>query len=79
MNDWRDRIVSNPNILHGKPCFKNTRIPAALVLGFLAEGNDVKRIIEELPDLTPEDIFAALSYARDLATFETVSETVSIE
>ncbi len=73
MNDWHVRISSNPQILRGKPCFKNTRIPAALILGYLAEGKDANEIIEEFPDLTVADISAALAYARDLASYETVS------
>lgn len=73
MNDWHGRISSNPQILRGKPCFNNTRIPAALILGYLAEGKDADEIIEEFPDLTLPDISAALAYARDLASYETVS------
>jgi len=37
-NTWSTRIESDPNILRGKPCVKGTRIPAALVLGYLAAG-----------------------------------------
>jgi uncharacterized protein (DUF433 family) len=71
--DWRDRIVSDPMVLHGKPCIKNTRIPAAMILGYLAAGYDATRIIEEFPLLTKSDIDACLAYARDLATFEVVA------
>ena len=68
--EWRERIVSDPGVLRGKPCFKNTRIPVALVLGYLADGRDTSGILREFPDLTAEDVSAALSYARDLANFE---------
>lgn len=67
---WRDRIVSEPGILRGKPCFKNTRIPVALVLGYVAAQKSNGEILAEFPDLSEADIAAALDYARDLADFE---------
>ena len=71
--NWRDRIISDPLILRGKPCIKGTRIPVALILGFAASGNDAPAIIKQFPDLTPEDIAACLDFARDLASFEVVA------
>lgn len=68
--DWRDHIVSTPDVLHGKPRIKGTRIPVSLVLGYLASGNTVGEIIAEFPDLTKEQIVACLDYARDLSEFE---------
>jgi uncharacterized protein (DUF433 family) len=68
--EWRERIVSDPQVLRGKPCFKDTRIPVALVLGYLAAGRDTGGVLREFPDLAAEDVAAALSYARDLADFE---------
>ena len=69
---WQDRIVSNPDVLKGKPRIKDTRIPAALILGYLAAGSTTEQIIAEFPDLKAEDIAACLDYARDLASFEAV-------
>ena len=67
--EWRNRIVSDPAIVRGKPCIKGTRTPAALVLGYLAAGKSVNEIIRDLPDLTAADVAACLSYARDLADY----------
>lgn len=67
---WQDRIISTADVLKGKPRIKNTRIPASLILGYLAAGSTVEEIIGEFPDLTAEDIAACLDYARDLADFE---------
>ena len=67
---WQDRISSDPEILRGKPCIKGTRIPVALVLGYLAAGKTNLEIVAEFPDLSKADISAALDYARDLADFE---------
>jgi len=73
MKKWQERIESDPRVLRGKPCIKGTRIPAALILGYLAIGRQVGQIIEQYPDLTPADIAACLDFARDLADFESVA------
>jgi uncharacterized protein (DUF433 family) len=67
---WQDYIESTPNVLRGKPRLKGTRIPASLVLGYLAAGNSPEQIIAEFPNHTAEQIAACLDYARDLADFE---------
>ena len=69
---WKTRIESDPRILRGKPCIKGTRIPVALILGYLAAGKSAEQIVAEFPDLTADDITSALDYARDLADFEAV-------
>ena len=68
--DWRNHIVSTPDILRGKPRIKGTRIPVSLVLGYLAAGRTIDEIIKEFPDITREQITACLDYARDLSEFE---------
>jgi uncharacterized protein (DUF433 family) len=68
--DWRKRIVSTADTLAGRPRIIGTRIPASLVLGYLAAGNTPAQIREELPDITDEQIAACLDFARDLAEYE---------
>ena len=62
--------MSDAAVLRGKPCFRGTRIPVALIFGYLGAGSTVEQTIEEFPDLTPDDIAAAFRYARDLAGYE---------
>ena len=69
---WKQHVVSDPEILRGKPRIKGTRIPVGLVLGHLAAGKTVADIVAEFPDLTSEQIGACLDYARELAEFESV-------
>lgn len=71
--NWRERIDSNPEILGGKPRVKGTRIPASLVLGYLAAGSSHQQITAQFPDLTSEDIMACLDFARDLAEYQVVA------
>jgi uncharacterized protein (DUF433 family) len=68
--DWRQFIVSTPNVLRGKPRIDGTPIPVALVLGYLASGVGPDEIRAEFPDVRPEHISACLDYARELAEFE---------
>lgn len=68
--NWKDYIVSTPDILNGKPRINGTRIPVSLILGYLAAGNSFDEIIKEFPDITREQIAACLDYARDLSAFE---------
>ena len=70
---WRDHIISTPDILRGKPRIKGTRIPVSLLLGYLAAGWTADQIIEEFPDLKEIQIHACLDYARQLAEFEEVA------
>jgi len=63
MVTYTDRIVVNPKILSGKPVFKGTRIPISIVLKMLRDGTSFKKIMEECPKLTEEDIKAALDYS----------------
>lgn len=68
--DWREHILSDPQILRGKPCIKGTRIPVALVPGYLAAGRDAAAIQREFPDLKTANAVARLHDARELAEFE---------
>jgi len=65
------RISSDPDICHGKPCIKGTRIPVYLIVSLVAEGESVESIIQDYPSLTPEDIKAAIYYAAKLCEYET--------
>jgi uncharacterized protein (DUF433 family) len=69
---WRQHIVSTPDVLSGKPRIDGTRIPVALILGYLAAGKTYDEVISEFPDLRREDIAACLEYARDLAEYKVV-------
>ena len=63
---WQERIVIAPDLHHGDPCIKGTRIPVATIVGSLADGMSPKEIQDHYPQLTDEDIRAALAYAADV-------------
>lgn len=70
MEKWRERIVIDPRICHGKPCIRGTRIMVSVILDNLAEGWTPEEIVAEYPPLTIEDIQAAIAYAADLVREE---------
>jgi uncharacterized protein (DUF433 family) len=66
--DWRTRIVSDPDILLGKPTIKGTRIAVEFVIGCFAGGWSLAQILESYQQVSREDVLAALAYARHAAS-----------
>ena len=64
--EWRDRIVSDPNVLMGKPAIRGTRISVELILGWLANGWSFDDIIAAYPHIVRDDVLAALAFAAEL-------------
>ena len=60
--DWKTIITVNPEQCGGRPCVRGMRIRINDVLDLLAVGLTPEQIIDELPDLTKEDIAACLMY-----------------
>ena len=56
-------IVTDPQILSGKPSIAGTRIPVSLIVNLLDHGYDVARVIQAYPILTERDVRAAVEYA----------------
>lgn len=63
----RSRVTVDPGVCGGRPCIRDTRIEIAILLDGLAEGLSIEDLIDHYPQLTPEDIRAALAYAAELA------------
>jgi len=66
MNDLLERVSIDPNICHGQPCVKGTRIMVWLVVGFLANGDSVEDVLKAYPELTRDDVRACLAYAAEM-------------
>ncbi len=64
-----DRVVIDPQIQHGKPIIRGTRVPVIRVVGGLAGGMSIEEIIREY-GITEEDVLAAFSYAAELLESE---------
>ena len=62
MVDLAERITVDPERCGGRPCIRGMRIRVSDVLDLLANGLTPDQVIEELPDLEPEDIQACLRF-----------------
>ena len=63
--NWQDYIVSDKEILLGKPTVKGTRISVELVVGLLAQGWTENQILQNYPRLTKESLQAIFAYIQD--------------
>lgn len=59
-----ERIEINPRVCGGQPVIKGTRIPVAVILDQLADGESWDSLLEGYPELKRADIQSALRYAR---------------
>ena len=62
---WQDYIVSDKQVLLGKPTIKDTRISVELILELLESGWNEKQILESYPSLTENSIRAVFAYLKD--------------
>ena len=62
---WQERVVVDNDLHHGDPCIKGTRVPVVMIVGSLADGMTHGQIRQAFPQLTDDDISAALAYAAD--------------
>lgn len=60
-----DRITLDPEIRNGKPIIRGTRITISDILEYLAGGMSEAEILDDFPDLQPDDISAALTFAAE--------------
>lgn len=62
-----DRISIDPEVCGGKPCIKGTRIWVSFVLDLLADGWSEAALLTEYPQLTHDDVLAAIAYGAEAA------------
>jgi uncharacterized protein (DUF433 family) len=70
---WQDHVVVADDLHHGEPCIRGTRIPLRILIGSLADGMSTQEIIDAYPQLSPDDLLAALAYAADVLSQEVLA------
>lgn len=73
MNPPLTRITADPGVCNGQPCVRGLRLPVSVVLKYLAAGRSSAEVIDEFPELEPDDISECLRYAAWLASGRTVA------
>lgn len=71
-----ERITIDAAICHGKPCVRGMRWPVEVVLDLLGSGMTQAEIIEDHPELQPEDFQACLYFARLLVSGRSAQEVI---
>ena len=69
------RITINPEIRFGKPIIRGTRITVSDILGLIAAGYAIKDIPNQYPELTNDDIVAAIEFVSQF--IEHPTQTIS--
>lgn len=57
------RITVRPDVFGGKPIIRDMRISVELILSLMAQGVTIEAILEDYPELEPDDIRACTAYA----------------
>jgi uncharacterized protein (DUF433 family) len=73
-----DRILIDPNVCHGKPVVKGTRVLISNILSSLANGDSIEDILKEYPNINKEDVLAAIAFGSRLSNFESSSYDVKV-
>ncbi|MCA4896845.1 MAG: DUF433 domain-containing protein [Cytophagales bacterium] len=63
--EWRTKIVSDNNILAGKPIVKGTRLSVEFLLGLFADGWKEEEVLANYPTLKKDDLLAVFAFAQD--------------
>ncbi len=62
--DLRSHIASDPSMICGKPCIKNTRIPVDLILENLGNGYTIEDLLLAYPNISEDAIKACSKYLK---------------
>ena len=72
MQDLLERVTFDQGVLCGKPLIRGLRISVEMILELLAKGATWQEILEDYPQLEPDDLRAALLYAHHLVASESI-------
>ncbi len=65
-----ERISIDPNICHGRPVIKGTRVLVANLLGALGSGDSMEQVLADYPNISRQDVLAAIDFGGELSRFE---------
>jgi uncharacterized protein (DUF433 family) len=65
--DKEDFVTVDPDIMHGTPVFKGSRVPIDTLFDYLATGDSLEEFLEDFPSVKREYAEMAIEYARRMA------------
>lgn len=73
------RITVRPDVFGGKPIIRDMRIPVELILSLLSQGATQEELLDDYPELEPEDIRACIAYAHTVIVGDTLTPATVVE
>ena len=70
MQGMNPRLQIDPQICHGKPVIRGTRVLVSTILGALSGGDSIDAILDDYPPISQEDISAALEFAGQISDYQ---------
>ena len=67
------RITARPDVFGGKPIIRDMRISVELILSLLSQGATQEELLDDYPELEPEDIRACIAYAHTVIAGDTLA------
>ncbi len=67
------RITARPDVFGGKPIIRDMRISVELILSLMTQGVKTEAILEDYPELEPDDIRACTAYAHAVIAKDTLA------
>lgn len=64
--ELKDVLGTDPEVMHGKLCFRGTRVPLTVLLDNLADGMGLDEFVEEYPSVTREQASAVMRWEQRL-------------
>ncbi len=64
------RIQIDPDVCHGKPVIRGTRVLVSTLLGAMSGGDSIETLLQDYPTVTEEDVRAALAFAGEACRYE---------
>ena len=72
-NELLERVTARPDVFGGKPIVRDMRISVELVLSLLSQGATQDEVLDDYPELEPEDIRACIAYAHTVIAGDTLA------
>ena len=67
------RITARPDVFGGKPIIRDMRISVEMILSLMSQGTTQQELLEDYPELEPEDILACIAYAHTIIAGDTLA------
>ena len=67
------RITARPDVFGGKPIIRDMRISVELILSLMSQGETAEKLLDDYPELEPDDIRACIAYAHAVIAGDSLS------